>query len=34
MRPIYGEHWSMTGLDVPKPGDADDAVFMPGGTSS
>ncbi len=30
MRPIYGEHWSMTGVDVPKPGDADDAVFMPG----
>ena len=30
MRPIYGDHWSMTGVDVPKPGDADDAVFMPG----
>ena len=30
MRPIYGDHWSMTGDDVPKPGDADDAVFMPG----
>ena len=30
MRPIYGEHWSTTGVDVPKPGDADDAVFMPG----
>ena len=30
MRPIYGDHWSMTGIDVPKPGDADDAVFMPG----
>ena len=27
---IYGNHWSMTGVDVPKPGDADDAVFMPG----
>ena len=30
MRPIYGDHWSTTGVDVPKPGDADDAVFMPG----
>ena len=30
MRSIYGDHWSMTGVDVPKPGDADDAVFMPG----
>lgn len=30
MRPIYGDHWSTTGIDVPKPGDADDAVFMPG----
>lgn len=30
MRPIYGDHWSMTGVGVPKPGDADDAVFMPG----
>ena len=30
MRPIYGDHWSMTGVDVPKPGDAEDAVFMPG----
>lgn len=30
MRSIYGGHWSMTGVDVPKPGDADDAVFMPG----
>ena len=30
MRPIYGDHWSMTGIEVPKPGDADDAVFMPG----
>lgn len=30
MRPIYGGHWSTTGVDVPKPGDADDAVFMPG----
>ena len=30
MRPIYGDHWSMTGVGVPKPGDAEDAVFMPG----
>ncbi len=30
MRPIYGSHWSTTGIDAPKPGDADDAVFMPG----
>ena len=30
MRSIYVDHWSMTGVDVPKPGDADDAVFMPG----
>ena len=30
MSQIYGTHWSMTGVGVPKPGDADDAVFMPG----
>lgn len=30
MRPFYGDHWSMTGVEVPKPGDADDAVFIPG----
>ena len=30
MGQIYGDHWSMTGVGVPKPGDADDAVFMPG----
>jgi 7-cyano-7-deazaguanine synthase len=30
MQPFYGDHWGMTGIDVPKPGDADDAVFIPG----
>ena len=30
MGQIYGDHWAMTGVDVPKHGDADDAVFMPG----
>ena len=30
MQPFYGDHWGMTGIDVPKPGEADDAVFIPG----
>lgn len=30
MQPFYGDHWGMTGIDVPKPGDTDDAVFIPG----
>jgi 7-cyano-7-deazaguanine synthase len=27
---LYGEHWSLTGLDVPLAGTPDDAVFLPG----
>ena len=30
MRPIYGEHWSVTGEDVPGAGTDDQEVFLPG----
>lgn len=30
MRPIYGEHWSVTGDDVPGAGTDDQEVFLPG----
>src|SRR5579884_3286014 len=27
---LYGEHWSLTGVDVPKAGTPDSAVYLPG----
>ena len=27
---VYGEHWSITGRDVPDAETADDAVYLPG----
>ena len=27
---VYGDHWSVTGLDVPGRGEADEAVYLPG----
>jgi len=27
---LYGEHWSLTGVDVPAAGTPDDAVYLPG----
>ena len=28
--PLYGEHWAVTGVDVPNAGMPDSAVFLPG----
>jgi 7-cyano-7-deazaguanine synthase len=30
MGDLYGEHWSVTGLDVPSADTADEAVYLPG----
>ena len=29
-RDLYGDHWAMTGRDVPAAGTTDDAVYLPG----
>jgi 7-cyano-7-deazaguanine synthase len=33
MQDIYGDHWSVTGRDVPDAGTPDDAVYLPGRTT-
>jgi 7-cyano-7-deazaguanine synthase len=30
VRDLYGNHWSVTGVDVPSADDPDEAVFLPG----
>ncbi len=30
LRDLYGQHWSISGLDTPRAGTADDAVYLPG----
>ncbi|MBM3935332.1 MAG: 7-cyano-7-deazaguanine synthase [SAR202 cluster bacterium] len=30
VRPLYGDHWGVTGKGVPQAGEADEAVFLPG----